>query len=78
MNTLSIRLSESLHQQLRQLSKKDKVSINQFIVSAISEKTAAFLTRDYLIQRGEQASREKFLNALAKVADIEAEPYDKL
>jgi uncharacterized protein (DUF1778 family) len=78
MSTLSVRLPESLHQQIRELAKSDNISINQFIASAAAEKTAAFLTQAYLEKRAKQASREKFLNALAKVADVEPDERDRL
>ena len=78
MSTLSIRLPDSLHRQVRELSLQDGISINQFIVSAVAEKTAAFLTQSYLEERGKLASREKFVNALAKVADVEPEEFDRL
>lgn len=78
MSSLSIRLPDSLHQQVRALSKQDNVSINQFIVSAITEKMAAFLTRDYLEARAKQASEARFLAALAKVPDVEPEAADRL
>ena len=34
MSTLSLRLPDSLHKQIKALAKKDGISINQFIVSA--------------------------------------------
>lgn len=78
MSTLSVRLPDSLHKQVRKLANTDGISINQFIVSAISEKTAAFLTTAYLEERGQLASREKFLNAMSKVADVDADENDRL
>ena len=34
MSTLSLRLPDSLHRQIKQLAKRDGVSINQMIASA--------------------------------------------
>ena len=78
MASLSVRLPDSLHQQVRKLASQDNVSINQFIVSAVTEKMAAFLTRDYLEERAKLASKEKFRAALAKVPAVEPEPQDRL
>lgn len=36
MSTLSLRLPESIHEQLRELAKKEGVSINQLINSAVA------------------------------------------
>ncbi len=48
MSSLSLRLPESLHQRLRELAKRDDISINQFIATAVAEKAAALLTVEYL------------------------------
>ena len=41
MSTISLRLPDSLHQTLRELAAKEKVSINQLITLAVAEKAAA-------------------------------------
>jgi hypothetical protein len=78
MSTLSLRLPNSLHEQIRQLSKEEGISINQFIASAAAEKMASLLTEVYLEKRSRRANREKFQGVLNKVPDIEPENYDKL
>ena len=70
MSTLSIRLPDSTHQRVKEWSQRDKVSINQFIATAVSEKLAALSTVDYLGQRAQRASREQFLKALDSVPDV--------
>ena len=78
MSTLSVRLPNSLHETVRELSKKEGISINQFIVSALAEKISALMTLDYLKKRAKEASRDKFLDALKEVPDVEPFEYDKL
>lgn len=78
MSTLSLRLPDSLHEQIKKLAADDGVSINQFIVSAIAEKTSAFLTVNYLEERGKMSSKAKFEKALAKVPKNEPDDFDKL
>ncbi len=51
MSTLSVRLPNSLHRQLRELAEREGVSMNQLISSAVGEKLASLLTLDYLRQR---------------------------
>ena len=41
MATLSIRLPDSLHRHLKDLAKKEKVSINQLVSTAVAEKIGA-------------------------------------
>jgi post-segregation antitoxin (ccd killing protein) len=72
MSTLSLRLPESLHRKLAELAKREGISINQLINSAVAEKMAALLTEEYLEERGKRASRKRFTKALAKVSDNRA------
>lgn len=67
MSTLSIRLPESLHRNLKIAAQADGVSINQFISLAVAEKLAALQTFDLIAKRAEGASRESFLAAMAQV-----------
>ena len=78
MSTISLRVPNSLHKKVREIAKKDNVSINQFINSALAEKIAAFLTQEYLEERAKRGSREKFEQVLSKVPDVPPEEYDRL
>jgi hypothetical protein len=76
MSTISLRLPDSLHKQLRAFAQKEGISINQLAASALSEKIAALATSDYLKTRAERGSREKFEAALAQVPSDPPDPLD--
>ena len=78
MSTLSVRLPDSLHKQIRRLAKQEGISINQVISTAAAEKMAALMTLDYLEERAKRGSRKQFEAALAKLPDAEPESYDRL
>ncbi len=78
MSTISLRLPDSLHEQVRQLAKEDNISINQFVTTALAEKMSALLTEEYLSERAKKGSRKKFKAALSKVKDIAPEEDDVL
>ena len=78
MSTISLRLPDSLHETARELAKKDHVSINQFIATAVAEKISALITGEYLEERAERGSRKKFEKAMSKVQDVEPDEYDRL
>lgn len=78
MSTISLRLADSLHETARDLARKDHVSINQFIATALAEKISALITGEYLEERAKRGSRKKFEKSMAKVADVEPEEYDKI
>lgn len=78
MSTLSLRLPDYLHNNIRELAQKEGVSINQFITLAVAEKMSALMTEDYLGERGKRGDRAKFEAILVKVPDVEPEDYDRL
>lgn len=76
MSSLNLRLLEWLHREVRELAQRDRVSINQFVVLAVAEKIAVLRTLDYIEQRGQRDSRERFDRELQKVAESDGEPYE--
>ena len=67
MSTLSLRIPDSLHERIREIAKRENISINQFISSAVAEKLSALLTEEYLEERARRGSQRKFRKALSKV-----------
>jgi hypothetical protein len=78
MSALSLRLPDSIHRHIREIAKKEGVSINQFISSAVSEKISALLTEDYLKTRAKRAMKKDFKAILGKVPDREPLTGDEL
>ena len=78
MSNLSLRLPNSLHRKIRQLAQKDEISINQFIATAVAEKTAALLTVEYLAERGRRADPQLVDRVLSRVPDVPPDPGDEL
>lgn len=78
MSELSLSLPNSLHGQLKDAAKRDGVSMNQFITTAVAEKLAALATAEYLQERGERGDKERFAAVLAKVTNAEPEEDDQL
>ena len=78
MSTLSLRLPDSLHEQVKHLAKQDGISINQFISSAVAEKMSAMLTQEYIESRAKKGSKKAFEKAMSKVPDIKPDGEDAL
>ena len=78
MSTISLRLPESLHKRVKDFAKREGVSINQLVNSALTEKMSALLTEEYLEERGKKGNRKKFEDALSKVKDVEPVENDRL
>jgi hypothetical protein len=73
MSTISLRLPESLHKSVRELARKEDISINQLITTALAEKLSALMTVEYLDERAKRGSRRKFERAMAKVRNVKPE-----
>jgi hypothetical protein len=78
MSTLSLRLPESMHKQLKEMAEREGVSINQFITTAVAEKLSALRTVEYLRQRAGRGDRARFDAVLAKIADMPPDPADRI
>ncbi|MBI5187183.1 MAG: toxin-antitoxin system HicB family antitoxin [Nitrospinae bacterium] len=78
MSALSLRLPESIHRHIKEVAKKEGVSINQFISSAVSEKISALMTEDYLKSRARKTRKGDFGKILAKVPSRKPLPGDEL
>jgi predicted transcriptional regulator len=78
MSAISIRLPDSLHKKVRELAKRDNVSINQMITIAVAEKLSAIETEDYLDKRAKKGSKEKFLKVLKRIPNNEPEIMDRI
>jgi len=77
MSAMSLRLPESLHQAAKELAAREGISMNQLVATALAEKLAALMTVEDL-DRAKRGSRKKFLAAMARVPDVEPEPWDRL
>ena len=78
MSTLSLRLANSLHNEVKFLAKQEGISINQFIASAVAEKMSALMTENYLEKRAKKGNEKEFLEAMSKVPNVEPEEKDRL
>jgi hypothetical protein len=71
-------IPDSLMKQIRELAKREGVTVEQFISSAAAEKAAAWMTIEYLRSRAARGDRKRFERALAHVPDAEPEEDDRL
>ena len=78
MATLSLRIPDSIHKQMKSIAQKEHISMNQFISSALSEKLAAYMTEEYIMQRADRADKRKFKAALSKIPNTPPDTFDEL
>ena len=78
MQTMSLRMPDYLKLAIHDVCQGEKVSLNQFIVNALSEKVSALQTVDIIEQKAKKASKEDFLYALNQVQSNEPYENDRL
>jgi hypothetical protein len=62
---------------LKEFSKHENISMNQFIATAIAEKLSTLKTYDYLQEKADNGSAEHLFSMLKKVPSRDAEKFDK-
>lgn len=67
MSTLSLRLPNSLHEEIKKLARREGISINQLVSTAVAEKLAALMAEEHLEKRAQRGSKQKFQRVLRKV-----------
>ena len=78
MSALNLRLPDSIHRHIKEIAKREGVSINQFISTAVSEKVSAILTEEYLSARAGRAKKGALKRILDEVPDRPPLPEDQL
>ena len=78
MSALNLRLPNSVHRHIRDISTNDGVSINQFILAAVSEKISAIMTEDYIDARAKRARPGTLTRVLKRVPKRAPLPGDEL
>ena len=78
MSALTLRLPDSLHEQVKVHARQDGISINQFIASAVAEKMSALIAEKHLRARAQAGSESDFYNVLSKVSATDPIEKDAL
>ena len=69
MGRISLRLPDSIHRRIKEIARREGVSINQFISSAVAEKVSALLTEEVLAARAAKAKKGGLKRVLDRVPD---------
>lgn len=77
METLMLKLPESIVKRIKSLSQKEEYSIEHFIELAVYEKLSTLEAIDYLEERAKKGNIEKYQSILSKVPAREPLEYDK-
>ena len=69
MKTIQVRLPDSIHRRVRCFSREGKVSMNQFIVTSVSNEIVREETSDFFREAAAHFEPKAFADALVAVPD---------
>jgi hypothetical protein len=78
MKTIEAHIPEPVFKQAQQLAERQCISLEQLISLAATQIVGVWSNESYVALRGKRASREKFLDALKEVPDVEPPEHDRL
>ena len=78
MKTIQVRLPDNIHSRVKRLSQEEKISMNQFIVTSVSNEVVREETSDFFREAVALFDPKAFADALAAVPDVPAAEGDEL
>ncbi len=78
MSTLTIKLPDATLKSIRQLARKEGMTVNQFMSSAAGEKLAAWQTVGFLKKEAAQGRRKDYLKFLQAVPEGAVPETDRI
>ncbi len=78
MKTIDAQIPEPVLKQAQELAAREHIPLEQIISLAVSQAVGVWSNESYIALRAKHASREKFLDALKEVPDVEPPDFDRL
>ena len=78
MKTIQVRLSDHIHEKVKGLAKEEEISMNNFIVSSISNEVVRQETRDFFKKAAASFDPQAFAEAIAAIPDAPVTESDKI
>ena len=78
MSRLTLRLPETLHQQLTNLAEEEGISLNQYIVYALTRQVASAYTVQVISEADRQKQQNNFDNLVAQLGKAKENEIEKV
>ena len=78
MSRLTLRLPETLHQQLANLAHKEGISLNQYIVYALTRQVSSAYTVETISKEDIEQQQNSFDNLIAQLGKADTKEMEKL
>ncbi len=78
MKAIQVRLPDNIHEKLKDLAKEEGISLNNFIVSSISNEVIRQETRDFFKKAAANLDPKVFAEVLGAIPDAPVTESDKI
>jgi hypothetical protein len=78
MKTIEAQIPEPVLKQAQELAAREHIPLEQIISLAVTQAVGVWSNQSYIALRAKRASRDKFLDALKEVPDVEPPDFDRL
>ena len=78
MKTVEAQIPEPVLRQAQELADRENLPLEQIITLAVAQSVGVWSNESYVAMRAKRGNREKFLDALKEVPDVEPADYDRL
>lgn len=78
MKIVEAQLPEPVLKQAQELAERENIPLEQIITLAVAQSVGIWSNESYVAMRAKRGNREKYLNALKEVPDVEPPDHDRL
>lgn len=78
MMTIQAQIPDSLYQQAAEFAARENMTVEQVVSLALAQALGAWSAQSKIEERAQRGSREKFLEFMAQVPDVDPSDYDHL
>jgi hypothetical protein len=78
MTTIQAQVPDPLYQMAADFAARENMTLEQIVSLALAQALGAWAAQNEIKERARRGSREKFLEFMAQVPDVEPPDYDRL
>lgn len=78
MKEIKAKIPDAIYKQASEFAARENLSLGQVFALALAHSLGAWTAESYIAERAKRGSREKFLEFMSQVPDVEPEEHDRL
>ena len=78
MTTIKAKVPDSLFKQVKSLAKREKISVEEWVATALNAQVSAKASGDCLVVRAKRGNMKNFDRVLAKIRAVEPAKNDRI